>query len=286
MAGRSLSIEATEALFVPADGARALWAGGADQPSILLFGLSFDNKTLTDATSDLLTAARTKRKTSVVFVNAHVINTAASDAAYRQVIARADVRLCDGSGMAIAAKLVGTPFAGNPNGTDLFPLLAARAAESGLKIFLLGGAEGVAAAAAETVRAAGYASAIAGTHHGYFQPDSEQERAAIEAINASSADIVLVGLGVPLQDVWIDRNRDRLTAPVLAGVGGLFDFFAGRVSRAPIAVRSVGMEWAWRLAQEPGRLWHRYLVGNVTFLARAVANALAARSNAIGVVRA
>ena len=72
----------------------------------------------------------------------------------------------------------------------------------------------------------------------------------------------------PVQDAWIARHASRIEAPVLAGVGGLFDFFAGNVSRAPLAVRAVGMEWAWRLALEPKRLWRRYILGNAVFLGR------------------
>ena len=85
---------------------------------------------------------------------------------------------------------------------------------------------------------------------------------------------VLVGMGAPIQDIWIARNQNKIHAPVLIGVGGLFDFFAGGVSRAPAALRGAGMEWVWRLAQEPRRMWQRYLIGNVTFMARAVRQAI------------
>jgi exopolysaccharide biosynthesis WecB/TagA/CpsF family protein len=271
MAGRGLTVASSAALFVPAEGARVFWRGGAEsRATVSLFGLAIDNRTVDAAVSDILSAVRARRKTSIVFVNAHVVNTMAADRAYRDTVARADVRLADGSGMAIAAQLAGTPLVGNPNGTDVFPRLAAQAAEAGVTIFLVGGAEGVADAAAATVRNAGYGAAIAGTHHGYFAHGSAEEDAVIAAINASGADIVLVGLGVPQQDRFVERNRHRLQAPVLAGVGGLFDYFSGRVSRAPVALRGAGLEWLWRLALEPRRLWRRYLLGNVVFLARAV----------------
>jgi exopolysaccharide biosynthesis WecB/TagA/CpsF family protein len=84
-------------------------------------------------------------------------------------------------------------------------------------------------------------------------------------------------MGVPMQDQWIAANAHRLNAAVLIGVGGLFDFFAGRVERAPVALRGRGLEWIWRLAQEPGRMWRRYILGNPLFLAAALREALNTR---------
>lgn len=103
------------------------------------------------------------------------------------------------------------------------------------------------------------------------------EDAAIAAANASGAEIVLVAMGVPLQDEWIALHAHRLNASVLAGVGGLFDFFAGSVSRAPHAFRVIGCEWVWRLALEPHRMARRYLIGNARFLALAINQAVHVR---------
>lgn len=283
MRSRSIAGDRRDGLFEAAETSALLWGSTNPfaSPIFRLFGIPFRNTTLDGAVDELLFAARARRKTQAVFVNAHVINTAASDATYRAVLQRATLCLADGSGMAIAARAAGTPFVANTNGTDLFPVLCREAVRSGRKIFLLGGRDGVAARAAETIRAAGYGAAIAGTHHGYFKPGSSEEQAAIDAVNASGADIVLVAMGVPMQDTWIASNSARLTAPVLAGVGGLFDFFAGEVSRAPLPVRAVGMEWAWRLAMEPGRLWKRYIIGNAVFLARLATLKLAAGTSGV-----
>ncbi len=269
-------------LFQAADVSSLLWSSrAASSPRLSLFGLEFENTTLDGAVADTLSAAAAGTRRQIVFVNAHVVNTAATDPAYAQVLADADYRLSDGSGMAIAAKWADVPFIANTNGTDFFPLLCRHAIDRGQKIFLLGGAPRVAELAAETITAAGYGDAIAGTHHGYFAQGSREEADAIAAINASGATILLAGLGVPLQDVWLARNRGRLTTPVVAGVGGLFDFFAGRVSRAPMLLRSLGLEWTWRLKQEPGRLWRRYLLGNAVFLAHAAREAAHRRRNTL-----
>ena len=256
----------------------SLWGANAcAPPEISLFGLQVANVTLKQAVADIVEAAAAGRRQRIAFANAHVINHAAMSPLYARVLAGADKVYPDGSGMAIAARWSGSPLADNVNGTDMFPLLCAASASAGQKLFLLGGRPGVTEAAAQTVAARGWGDVIAGTHHGYVKRGGKEEAEAIEKINSSGASIVLVGMGVPIQDVWIKRNAGKLDAPVVMGVGGLFDFFSGQVSRAPAFLRERGLEWTWRLAQEPGRLWKRYVLGNVIFLALAALNAADAR---------
>ena len=279
---QSASID-KERLLVPALRSRLFWRGnvtsaaGSNAGRMRIFGLNFADTTVAAASQSLVDAARAKQIQRVVFANAHVINEVTTRADYRAVVETADRIYADGSGLAIAARLLGTPLADNVNGTDLFPRLAADAMAAGVKIFLLGGRPGVAEAARARMTGFGLGEAIAGAAHGYFTPDSADETAAIAAVNASGADIVLVGMGVPLQDEWIARHAHRLNAPVLAGVGGLFDFFAGTVERAPHAFRVAGCEWVWRLASEPRRMARRYLLGNVVFLAHALVEAARVR---------
>ncbi len=221
------------------------------------------------AALDLVELARVGQRTRTSFINAHVINVAATNHSYSRVLAGMDRLYADGSGMALAARLNRSPLADNVNGTDLFPLLCAAARKAGVKIFLLGGKPGVAEAASETLESMGYGGVVAGTHHGYISKHEDNQN-AIDEINASGASMLLVGMGVPLQDVWIAQNFGSLQTPVVIGVGGLFDFFSGNVSRAPAFLRSFGCEWVWRLMQEPGRLWSRYLLGNALFIMRAL----------------
>ena len=110
------------------------------------------------------------------------------------------------------------------------------------------------------------ALAIVGFHDGFFKPE-ETER-ILEEINNSNADILLVAFGTPKQELWLAEHHDKLKPCVRLGVGGLFDFYSGRMPRAPIWMREIGMEWSWRLLQEPGRMWRRYLIGNPLFLYR------------------
>ncbi|MEQ1696636.1 MAG: WecB/TagA/CpsF family glycosyltransferase [Hyphomicrobiaceae bacterium] len=254
--------------------ASTLWSGTADSPrKSRLFGLAIDNTRIEPAAREMAQAACEKRSMRVVFVNAHTINTALADSQYKAAVSSADRIYADGSGMAVAARMCGTPLMDNVNGTDLFALLCREAIASGATIYLLGGKPGVAEEAARTISEFGMGAAIAGTHHGYFEHGSAEEDRVIGLINASGAKIVLVAMGVPLQDQWGKRNASRLDAPVIAGVGGLFDFFSGRVVRSPKFMRTLGCEWVWRLALEPRRMAKRYLIGNAVFLLHAAREA-------------
>lgn len=202
----------------------------------------------------------------ISFVNSDCLNLACRDREYREATNESELVLPDGIGLRLGCRLLGTQLAGNVNGTDLFPRLCERAANLGLSLYLLGAREGVAAEAAERLKAAYPGLRIAGSHHGYFLP--EEDGAVVERINRAQPDLVFVAMGAPRQEVWLRRNTPGLTAPVGLGVGGLFDFYSGRVRRAPVWCQEIGMEWLWRLLQEPGRLWRRYLVGNPLFILR------------------
>lgn len=230
-----------------------------------LLGLSITNVTMDDAIA-LIDSVSSGRHT-MHFVNAHCINVAAKDAEYRAILGRTDALFADGSGIRLAGKWLGNPIIGNVNGTDLFPLLCTRIAQSGKRMFLLGSAPTIAEKAGRWAEEHAKAAIIAGTHDGYFSTKEEQE-AVIAEINASGADLLLVAMGVPKQEKWIALNRERLDVPLCMGVGALFDFYSGTVPRAPMWMRKVGLEWVWRLAIEPRRMWRRYIVGNVVFVTR------------------
>jgi exopolysaccharide biosynthesis WecB/TagA/CpsF family protein len=245
------------------------------KPRTRLFGLDLMVSTRAHVAEELVAMAKAGECTTVQFINAHCVNVAQTNRTYRDVLGRADFLLPDGSGMTIAARLAGTALGENLNGTDLFPELCRCAAERGQSIFLLGGKPGIAAAAAEAMQERYPDLQVAGTRHGYRSANEEDQ--VVAEINASGAAIVLVGLGVPTQEIWIDRIRDRLMARVVMGVGGLFDYYSGSIPRAPLALRKAGCEWLWRLAQEPRRLFARYVLGNPRFLAAAVIHGWQAR---------
>jgi len=236
--------------------------------TLSLFGLPLLNADRTSAVSHLLGRAG---KTTVAFLNAHCVNTAAHDKAYARALRAADVVLPDGAGISLAAKLTGRKLRENLNGTDLCMPLCREAARQGKSIYLLGAAPGVADDAAKNLITRVPGLRIAGTQDGFF--DEQDSQSVIDEINQSGADIVMVAMGVPLQDVWLHQHRNALDAQLVMGVGALFDFTAGRVSRAPAAVRKAKLEWAWRLAMEPRRMFKRYVLGNPMFVARAMMHA-------------
>jgi len=247
----------------------------ADAPRTRLFGLDLLVSTRRHVAAELVAAAVAGQRLTVQFINAHCINVADHDPRYREALHSADLLLPDGSGMSLAARLAGETLGENLNGTDLFPELCREAAARGESIYLLGGKPGIAAAAARAMTQRYPGLRIAGTRHGFWRAD--EEAAVLAEVNASGAGLVLVGMGVPRQEIWIDRHRARLAAPVVMGVGGLFDYYSGAIPRAPLAFRRIGCEWVWRLAQEPRRLFVRYVLGNPRFIMASALHAWQAR---------
>lgn len=231
-------------------------------------GLSLVDATQTQAIEALLAPGRRR----AFFINAHCCNILAKDRLYRDAVARVDMLLPDGIGVTLAGKMTGQSLTENLNGTDLIEPLMRRVAQLGRSVYLFGGTSGTAEAAAQTLQTRIPALKIAGTRDGYA--GAQDAGAVVADINASGADIVIVALGVPMQEHWIDQHGPDLNASLCLGVGAALDFLAGNVTRAPAPVRKIKMEWAWRLAMEPRRMAKRYLWGNLEFLARAGATAL------------
>lgn len=247
-------------------------SGGTLAPSpeqLRMLDVTIANLTMAQAVDWIFAQVQEERPIGagqvLCFVNPDCLNISVRDIGYRAVLHRADLVLPDGIGIKLATRMQGVGLRENVNGTDLFPRLCERAAELGTPIYLLGARNGVAAAAAEAMTRRHPGLRIVGTHHGYI---AGEEEAVVAEINASGAQILLVAMGVPQQELWIERMRATLRPAVLMGVGGLFDFYSGRIPRAPLWVREIGMEWVWRLLQEPGRMWRRYLIGNPMFLWR------------------
>jgi exopolysaccharide biosynthesis WecB/TagA/CpsF family protein len=236
----------------------------AKASTLSLFNFNIFNETRHAALDLIFNGSRQ----TVAFLNAHCINVAAKDKTYRWALDRATALLPDGSGLQLAARMKSCRFIENLNGTDLFPHIMQRSVNLGYKVFLFGSQPGVAEKAALKVQSMLEGLKIAGTRHGFFSPNEEQQ--IIDEINNSGAEVVLIALGVPRQDIWIARNRHRLNALIVFGVGAQFDFWAGRVSRAPNWLRKCGLEWTWRLAIEPRRMFKRYILGNPEFVLRSL----------------
>ena len=209
-------------------------------------------------------ALETRQRAFVAYANVHAINLAQHDAAFRQALTSAEVVFCDGQGLRLGAALLGHALPERFTPPDWIDGLAARCASGGYRVFLLGGRPGVAEIAAQRLRQRHPGLQVAG-HHGYFLATPADEAAVLAAIEVFQPDLLLVGLGMPLQECWVAAQRDRIAAPVIMTVGALFDYLAGAVARGPRWLTDNGFEWLCRLWYEPRRLWRRYLLGNPHF---------------------
>lgn len=208
-------------------------------------------------------ALASRRVLRLGFVNAHCVNVARRNPAYRAAIADF-LLLPDGIGVDIGAKILhGRAFAENLNGTDFVPRLA-MALSRPVRIALLGAAPGIAERAAENLARVVPQHRVFAVSDGYFGAAGRTE--VLARLSAEKPDIVLVAMGVPAQEIFIADHLDARHGTVFVAVGALFDFLAGNVPRAPRLARKLRAEWLWRLALEPKRLFRRYVLGNPLFL--------------------
>jgi exopolysaccharide biosynthesis WecB/TagA/CpsF family protein len=232
-----------------------------------VLGTGVDVLTAPEVLSIVRTGARQRRRPRhLCYVNAHSLNLSFEDEAYRTVLRRADLVLNDGVGLELAAKMRGRTFPENLNGSDFTLRLLELAAREGWRVFLYGGQPGVAAAASERLCASIAGLDVVGALDG-FRAETPEEIAA--QIRATKADLLIVALGQPAQELWLDRHLAATGCHLGLGVGAFLDFASGRIARAPQWMNRLGVEWLFRLIQEPRRLWRRYVVGNPLFLWRA-----------------
>lgn len=260
------ALNATVRATLPFDMAPA--AAPAPRPAIAkrdIGGVGIGALTREAALGLLNEAIARRNHVKLAFCNAHLVNLTVSDADLRQMLAGFLV-LPDGIGVDIGSRLLyGAFFPTNLNGTDFIPALLA-AQTRPLNVMLLGGRPGVAERAAARLAQAHGRHRFEVLSHGYFTPAEEQ--GLLFKLREARPDLLLVAFGNPLQERWIAEKLDIRHTSVAAGVGALFDFLAGEVTRAPEAIRHMRLEWLYRLWLEPGRLWQRYVLGNPAFLLR------------------
>lgn len=239
----------------------------SEADKVCLMEVTFDNVSMLAAVAELKKCIREKQKKRLFFINADCLNKTVKDKAYLQLLQCGELILPDGSGINMACRMINRPMCENVNGTDLLPFLCEMALSEEVGLFLLGGKPGVAVTMSEKLQKAYPGLIISGVRDGYFDWERESP-AVVRQINESGAGILLVAFGAPLQETWISDHFDELAPFVQAGVGGLFDFYSGRIKRAPVWMREIGLEWIFRLLMEPKRMWKRYIIGNPLFLLR------------------
>jgi N-acetylglucosaminyldiphosphoundecaprenol N-acetyl-beta-D-mannosaminyltransferase len=213
-------------------------------------------------------AGRTRR---VMYVNAHVVNQSRVTPGLGAALRRADLVYCDGYGVRLAARALHTRVPYRMTGADWIWELAALCERSSHSLYLLGSEPPIAREAAARLRRWYPGLEVSGAHHGFFASDSPHNERVLEDIRDRRPAIVLVGMGSPKQELWVDRYADELGGAVVWTVGALFDYVSGHTPRAPRWLADNGLEWIFRLAIEPRRMWRRYLIGNPVFLSRVLA---------------
>jgi len=219
-----------------------------------------------DACDRIQAWALAKTSCYVVAANVHVVMTAYWQRSYQQVINGAVLVTPDGMPLVMGLRLLGVKQQQRVYGPDLMLAWCDRAAQAGIPLYLYGGTKATLDTLQQNLVQRFPGLIIAGTHAPPFRPLTlEEERADRDRIHASGASVVFVGLGCPKQEEWMARQQDKLNA-VMVGVGAAFSFHSGEVSQAPRWMMAWGLEWLYRLAMEPTRLWQRYLLNNPAFL--------------------
>ena len=213
-------------------------------------GVGFDSLTIEEAVARAKSLMDERRAAYVVTPNPEIVMACRERAETMQAVNGADLVLPDGIGVIYGARILGTPLKSKLPGIDFITALMADMAKEGKSVFLLGAKPGVAETAAERLKVMHPGLIIAGTHDGYFKEDAP----VVAAVNAAQPDLLLVCLGAPKQELWMQRNRSALHIGLMAGLGGSLDVFAGNVKRAPKAFQKLGLEWFYRLLKEPKRI--------------------------------
>ncbi|MGN6549918.1 MAG: WecB/TagA/CpsF family glycosyltransferase [Pararhizobium sp.] len=231
----------------------------------LLFGLYVDPLTMDDVVGRCRTALVTRSRLLIGVLNAAKVVKARQDPVLRDSLLECNLLLADGQSLVWASRLLRRPLPERVAGIDIFERLLELADTEGRSIYLLGARADVLETLKQRIGERFPRLTIAGARDGYFKAE---DSAAIAAdIRASGADMLFLGITSPKKEIFLGSYGDGLGVPVLHGVGGSFDILAGQTRRAPLIWQRTGMEWAFRLLQEPQRLWWRYLATNSQFVA-------------------
>lgn len=256
----------------------------AHSESFALFDVVIKNITMQKAVATIVKALDTSFSNKPIarfaFVNADCANKVYQDREYRQILNNFDAVFPDGIGIKIAAGMHGIALKENVNGTDMFPILCGQLQESDKRVYFHGASHKVIEQMVKKLRKAYPYLQIAGYSDGYSYAAKPKE--LCDRINQSGADLLFIAMGAPKQERWIQENADLLAVKAVIGVGGLFDFYSGSVSRAPMWFRELSIEWVWRIIQQPRDKFLRYLIGNPLFILRSMISASQIPNSPIG----
>ncbi|MBN1482215.1 glycosyltransferase [candidate division KSB1 bacterium] len=234
-------------------------------PRSNVLGCPVDKMTIDSCIDCFARVLEEKSHCHIVVVNAAKVVKARYDKVLCNVIHAADLVGADGVPIVWASRILGDPLPGRVNGTDLMNRLFRESAERGWTLYLLGARQEIIETAVRNLCRQCPGIRIVGYRNGYFN-SFEEENKVVDDINAARPDILLLGFSTPMKENWVRRHKDRLNVPIIHGVGGSFDIVGGLMKRAPVWMQRAGLEWLYRLIQEPRRMWKRYLVTNFLFV--------------------
>lgn len=253
-------VETQNGLSSPSAEISALRKDDFDRDVWCLMGLPIDIADIDRTVGMIEDSARSGKRLSFITPNVNFLVRASKDKKARAELLNADLSVIDGAPLVKMAKMLGLPVSSRVAGSDVFEALRRRPSFGGrkLKVFFFGGRDGAAEQATNTLNAENRGvEAVGWINPGFGDVESMSTDAIIEEINATNPDFVMVALGAAKGQAWIEFNRDRLNAPVTAHLGAVVDFTAGGIERAPEWVQRSGLEWLWRIKEEPA-LWRRY----------------------------
>ena len=234
-------------------------------PSVEILGVpvqAVDRKSLTEMIRQQL---QNGRKGWVSYVNVHAINLAAEKPEFKRFLNRSLLNYCDGEGVRLGASILGKNLPERIVLTDWFYDLCEIADQQNLNVFLLGATDAVLHKSLERLKERYPRLNVCGVHHGYF---NGHDADIVKKVNLARPDILFVAMGMPRQEQWIEKNFDSLDVRLVFNAGSCLDYVAGMKKRCPQWMAHNGLEWLFRLFQEPRRLWKRYILGNPLFLIR------------------
>lgn len=233
---------------------------------VSLFGTSIDALKFDETLDSAFELADGGLPTQHVVLNAAKVVLMSRDETLRQIVSRCALVNADGQSIVWASRILGKPLPERVAGIDLFSAIVERAATTGHRLYFLGATDAVLEQMLRRFRETYPRLVVAGHHNGYWTNDEEM----IETVRRASPHFLFLAIPSPRKEYWLSKNLESLGVPFVMGVGGSFDVIAGTVRRAPRWVQRIGCEWMYRVAQEPRRMWRRYLHGNTAFLALTV----------------
>jgi exopolysaccharide biosynthesis WecB/TagA/CpsF family protein len=235
---------------------------------VTILGVEIDAVTIDEAIGTIPRFIANRRSALVFWLNVDNLMKVKRDPELRAIFRASDLVLVDGTPMMWAARFLGSPLPGRVSGSDFVPAFCRAAATEGHRIFLLGALPGVADAAKDRLERMNPGLRIVGTYAPPFgfEKDACECARIVSLVRAAAPDVLFVAFGAPKEQKWLYRFRNELNVPASMGVGSTLDYLGGRLKRAPLWLQRAGLEWSYRLMQEPRRLWRRYLLEDPPFV--------------------